>query len=48
MLHLLNAAINPTLPLRDAVQNWDRIAHALAERPRLRLKQLNSDIYADY
>ena len=48
MLHLFNAAINPTLPLRDAIRNWDRIARALAESPRVRMKQLSNDIYVNY
>lgn len=40
MLHLLNAAINPIIPLARALRHWHRIARRLAERPRKRLKQV--------
>jgi hypothetical protein len=47
MLYLLSGSINPALPLRDAVQNWDRIAQALAERHRARTKQMDAGVYTD-
>ena len=39
MLHLLSAAINPTIPLQHALHRWDRIARRLAEPPRRRQLQ---------
>ena len=39
MLHLLSAAINPTLSLDHALHRWDRIARRLAEPPRRRQLQ---------
>jgi hypothetical protein len=39
MLHLLSAAINPTISLDHALQRWQHIARRLAEPPRRRLLQ---------
>jgi hypothetical protein len=40
MLHLLSTAINPNIPLAQALRRWYYIAQRLAERPRNRTKQL--------
>lgn len=42
MLSLLKRAISPPIPLRTAMQNWQRIAHRLSESPRQRRRQLDS------
>jgi hypothetical protein len=39
MLELLSRAVLPTLSLRDALPDWHRIAHQLAEPPRQRVRQ---------
>lgn len=39
MLELLSRAILPILSLNDALKDWDRIAHKLAEPPRQRVRQ---------
>jgi len=39
MLHLLSAAINPTISLEHALHRWDHIARRLAEPPRRRQLQ---------
>jgi hypothetical protein len=39
MLELLSRAILPVLSLNDAIKNWARIAHQLAEPPRQRIRQ---------
>lgn len=42
MLHLLSTAINPTIPLAQALRHWPRIARRLAEPPRRRSKQMET------
>jgi len=42
MLSLLKHAVQPTIQLRDALNNWPRIARRLAESPRKRRRQLDS------
>ena len=37
MLHLLSAAINPTISLEHALQRWQHVPSHLAEPPRRRL-----------
>lgn len=39
MLELLSRAILPVLSLNDAIKDWNRIAHQLAEPPRRRVRQ---------
>jgi len=39
MLELLSRVILPVLSLNDAIQDWSRIAHQLAEPPRRRGRQ---------
>jgi len=39
MLELLSRATLPVLSLSDAVKDWSRIAHQLAEPPRRRVRQ---------
>lgn len=39
MLELLSRAILPVLSLSDAINDWSRIAHQLAEPPRQRVRQ---------
>lgn len=39
MLELLSRAILPVLSLNDAIKDWSRIAHQLAEPPRRRVRQ---------
>ena len=39
MLELLSRAILPVLSLDDAINDWSRIAHQLAEPPRRRVRQ---------
>ncbi len=39
MLELLSRAILPVLSLNDALKDWGRIAHQLAEPPRQRVRQ---------
>jgi len=39
MLELLSRAILPVLSLNDAIKDWGRIAHQLAESPRQRVRQ---------
>ena len=39
MLHLVSAAINPTISLDHALRHWDHIARRLAEPPRRRQLQ---------
>lgn len=41
-LHQLQQAIEPRLPLRNVIERWPDIEHALAERHRNRLPQLIS------
>jgi hypothetical protein len=38
--HLLRQTINPTLSLKDSIDNWKRIAKGLAEGNRTRVRQL--------
>lgn len=39
MLELLSRAILPILSLKNAIKNWQNIAHKLAEPPRQRGRQ---------
>ena len=39
MLELLSRAILPVLSLSNAIKDWCRIAHQLAESPRQRVRQ---------
>ena len=39
MLELLSRAVLPVLSLNDAIKDWNRIAHKLAELPRQRVRQ---------
>lgn len=39
VLELLSRAILPVLSLNDAIKDWSRIAHQLAEPPRRRVRQ---------
>jgi len=39
MLELLSRAVLPVLSLSDAIKDWSRIAHQLAEPPRKRVRQ---------
>ena len=39
MLELLSRAILPVLSLSDALKDWSRIAHQLAEPPLKRVRQ---------
>jgi hypothetical protein len=39
MLHLLSAAINPTISVGHALHRWHHIARRLAEPPRRRQLQ---------
>jgi len=40
MLHLLQSAVNPRLPLQECVSQWQTISMALRESPRRRDPQI--------
>ena len=40
MLHLFNTAVNPRIPVAQALRNWPDIARRLSEPPRRRQYQL--------
>jgi hypothetical protein len=40
MLHLVQAAVNPPLSLREAIAHWDEISWFLREAPRKRQPQM--------
>lgn len=40
MLHLFNTAVNPRIPLAQALEHWPEIARRLSEPPRRRQYQL--------
>jgi hypothetical protein len=40
MLHLVKAAVNPALTLRQCVENWHDISCSLREAPRERCLQV--------
>jgi hypothetical protein len=42
MLHLLQRAVSPNLPLEQMLQDWFRISCALRESPRRRLMQVET------
>ena len=46
MLNQVTRAIEPHLPLMEAISTWNALSEELADPPRLRLGQLES--YFDY
>lgn len=47
MLNQTIRAIEPALPLAQAIDEWNEISRSLAEAPRRRLSQL-SDYFDEY
>jgi hypothetical protein len=47
MLNQATRAIEPALPLAQAIEEWNEISRSLAEAPRRRLSQL-SDYFDEY
>ena len=46
MLNKVTRAIEPQLPLIEAIRKWDELSEELADPPRLRLSQ--SEPYFEY
>jgi hypothetical protein len=40
-LHALQQCIEPALPLKSVIENWNQIVSDLRERPRQRVPQIN-------